>query len=137
MLYGGSTGCALKGASLDWGELFRIAAPDDFVTAAKEEIVMSFAIPLSVFSLPACAGTPVSLKLVDNGVYQEFLSIHPVTSPTDIHHLSFTSQFANAQNPQAVQTRYQLNLSRHTLEELNQCLSVYLSCKQEAEHVSN
>ena len=96
---------------------------------------MSFAV--HSFSVPAVTGTPVSFKLVLNGAYQEFLSVHPVIAPTDIHHLSFTSQFANARNPDASQTRYQLNLSRHTLEELNRFLSQYLVNTQEADHVSN
>ena len=83
------------------------------------------------------ADAPLCIKLVDNVAYQEFLSIHPVTSPVDIHHLSFTSQFANARNPDALQTRYQLNLSRATLEALNHFLDQYLKLTGEDGHVCN
>lgn len=74
---------------------------------------------------PAAQAAPI--KLADTGVYQEFLTIRAVEAPADTHHLQFTSQFANAKNPDALQVRYSLTLHRNALQNVRDQIDAYLA----------
>jgi len=65
--------------------------------------------------------------LTDFPSYAELLSIRPIAAVPDSHHLVIQSRLDSARNPDALQARYSVTLSRAAIERLHAHLGRYLA----------
>jgi hypothetical protein len=71
-------------------------------------------------------GTERSVALADSQVYEETLTLRPITQVAGSHDCWIRSRLDSAQDPGALHTRYRIALSTDALRRLHRYLGDYL-----------
>lgn len=70
-----------------------------------------------------------SVQIADSQVYEEFITLRPVQVLPDAHEFLIRSRLDSAKDPQALQTRHCIVLTRDALVRIHRYLGEYLQAQ--------